>query len=192
MRAKWHLFVALLLLGAMAGGCAYTKDRVNDLIDVAGAKVLAGGGVRAAFGFGPYRSPVSVGWYNLHKYGFEGRAAGHWTESGGDLVIPLEYEIAAHWGNEELGENVDEYYDIVAASENVSSYRTYPLNRYRNYGDAQITFFPGCLGVEVNVSPIQVCDFVLGFVTIDIVRDDHDSREADDEMDDEMEVADAD
>ncbi len=216
MRAKLPLLALSGLALALAAGCtatrqetkeaagepyyhdpfvrigAYCEDRLLDLVDIVGIKILAGGGVKAGIGIGPYRSPASVGWYNYSKYGFEGRAAGIWQESGGELIFPLEHEITAREGNRGLFENVDEYYDIVAASENVSSYREYPLNRYRNYGDIQVTAFPFFVGVEANISPVQIGDFILGWLTIDIVQDDHASRLNEEEVEDERGLADLD
>jgi len=186
MIGRVRLVLLFCAVGLLAGGCAYTKDRLNDLADIGGVRFIAGGGGKAGLGIGPYRSPVTLGWYNFSKYGWDGRSIGRWDESGGDLIIPLEYEVHAVGGTETVWDWVEEYYQIVAESKGVHSYRKYQTYTFHNYGDVQFTL-AFCIGAEANMSPKQMIDFVVGFTTIDINHDDHDSRAQDKQEQEEAE-----
>lgn len=158
--------LALVSLMVLSSGCAYVHDRVNDLTDIGGVKILAGRGARVAASFNNEKA-IGVGYYDFRKYGWDGRSFGVWADSGQDAVVNAERDFEALRGTagaycletEILGSR-DENHDHIL-----------PAMTFRNVGDVQLTL-AAMLGVEVNVSPLQILDFVLGWVCFDIGDDD--------------------
>jgi hypothetical protein len=176
-----HRTRALLAAGGLVtlfASCAsYFPDRWRDLRDIGGVRLVAGGGGRVGLGIGPYRSPITFGWYDYRKYGWDGRAVGAWDESGSDLVTPVKYRLEAVGGNEYATELVDELDRIDEGLEKGSDKSGYPRNTFNNIDEIQLTAVPLFAGLEVNVSPLQIFDFIFGWLTIDVAKDDVGGRE---------------
>lgn len=177
MRRFLPLLLALLVL-TVANGCAtYWKDRGNDLLDaIPGVRLIAGGGSRIGIGLGEQLDPANFGWYNYRKYGWDKRAIGAWDESGTDFFFHLEHDMKAVGGNNAVWESVGETRQVEGEMPEAS--REYPVRTHRNIGDFQFTLVPFAIGVEASASPLQIIDFVLGLVTIDMCKDDTAAYEA--------------
>jgi hypothetical protein len=143
----------------------YLKDRVNDLTDVGGAKILAGRGGQLAASFG-YERSFGLGYYDFRKYGWDGRSFGIGADSGQQLVVMVERDYQALAGTESMEDLEREI--LGAYREND---RVLPARRFRNAFDVQLTAAL-IAGVEVNFSPIQLVDFILGWIGIDVADDD--------------------
>ncbi len=206
MRRKAMLLSLLMALG-LGSGCTYMKDRAFDFVDMFGIKFLFGGGMRVGVGIGALKNGGYLGvgfwpinpsgpapvagylvdwsWYNMEKFGFQGRAAGWWHEKGMDFAMPIDHELTAIWGNSFLDESVAEFNEIEHVDENLSGHHrdhhpsldplTRPIHRYHNISDLQVTAFV-FLGAEANTSLIQVVDFITGWFLVDITRDDERNR----------------
>lgn len=204
-----------VLVGAllMASGCAtdpgrYAQDRVLDFVDVFGARIVAGKGVKFGaelgnsyqyssyddFFGGPLISGLRrhifppnpiIGYYDYEKYGFQGRAAGVWRDKGIDILGPIDRKMRVVAGNDYLYESVDEFNEgFQKAPETIAVPLDFPQPKYHYVGD--LHFYAALFfGVELDLSLWQFADFVLGFFYIDIVKDDSWNRfykEEDDEQ----------
>ncbi|RME71268.1 MAG: hypothetical protein D6776_10525 [Planctomycetota bacterium] len=194
-----HLLLTgcLLAVSALGSGCTYAHDRVKDAVDVIGFKVLAGPGFKVGAGFGAAKTGLNFGYYRFEKFGFQGRAAGVWEETGTELLAPADHRLEAVWGNKELFDMVAEFQQVDGTASRAGLFDTeltYPRHRYHvpdglHLGDTGLFFpagiQPGFLGLgdiqltaaffvgfEFNFSMYQLVDFVLGWFYIDIAKDD--------------------
>ncbi len=197
-RALVVAFVAVGLLAVTAGtsGCAtYALDRLKDTADIFGFKFLAGPGVKFGVGVGATKTGFNFGYYRFDKYGFQGRAAGHLEETGLEFLMPADHHLEAVWGNKELFDMVEEFQrldGIMARGALFDFELTYPRRRFHtteglHMSDAWpgFTYFPVLLsfgdiqftaalvfGVEFNLSFYQFADWLVGWFTLDIAKDD--------------------
>ena len=201
MRRKAGFLLAGTLL-ATIGGCtstpgrssvsSYFQDRVLDAVDVIGIKWLFGKGMKAGielgqsfqstqyedfflFGLRRHFFPPNFvfGYYDMEKYGFQGRSAGIWRDKGFDLFGPIDRKLRVVAGNDYLFESVDEFNEWYRrAPERANTVPLdYPQPRYHYITDITMTMF-FMVGLEGNFSIWQLTDFFLGWFHIDIVKDD--------------------
>ena len=192
---------AFLLAGcSLLGGCQsvgnYFQDRVLDFVDVFGFKVLAGKGIKMGMELGYgflatdyedfFSSPLLIpglrrhilppnfefGYYDFEEFGFQGRAAGIWRDKGIDLLGPVDRRLKAVAGNDYIYESVDEFNEWYRKTPERSRVPLdYPQPKYHEDFDVHIyaaLFF----GFELDFSPWQFADFILGWFHIDICKDD--------------------
>lgn len=188
------------LLTVMMGGCSFMEDRVLDFIDIAGAKFLAGKGIKIGLEWGNsimgteyedfffigglrrHLLPPSLvfGYYDFEKYGWQGRAAGVWRDKGFDFLGPVDRKLRVVAGNDYLFENVDEFNMLYRRAPEVAN--TVPLEyrqpRYHYITDIHIVMAM-TVGIELYLSPWQFMDFILGWFHIDIAKDDQWNRNFD-------------
>lgn len=150
-------------IGAQAGH--YFLSRWYDLIDCVDFSVGAGPGflinVRAT------KLAQAVGGYSdAYHVGFRGRSAGVWREKRQEVGVSLLYyqkvcrERVTGWVESFRSEKMD-----------LDTSAVYANNNDRSFLGVGATIHVGVL-VDVNVRPMQALDFVLGWMTIDILDDD--------------------
>jgi hypothetical protein len=191
------LAACLAALPVVSSGCTFAHDRFKDAVDVIGFKVLAGPGVKFGMGFGAAKTGMNFGYYRFEKFGFQGRAAGVWEETGTEFMAPADHRLEAVWGNKELFDMVAEFQEIDGASSRAGLLDielTYPRRRFHvpdglHLGDTGVFYpaglHPGFLGMgdfqftaalfagfEFNFSLYQLADFFLGWLYIDVAKDD--------------------
>jgi len=192
-----YLVAPLLVALAFSAGCTYLHDRLKDTIDVGGAKIVAGPGVKAGIGIGAAKTGFNFGYYRFDKFGFQGRAMGVWEETGVEILAPADHHLEAVWGNKEIFDQVEEFQRVDGVSSRAALFDeelTYPRRRYLTsdglhladegfpggvllppgwlaIGDIQLTF-AALAGVEVNFSFYQLVDWFCGWFYIDIAKDD--------------------
>ncbi len=166
LRVPQLILLPLLTVMFLSSGCAYFKDRVNDLTDIGGAKVVVGRGFRFAASINNEKS-LGVGYWDFRKYGWDGRSFGQMADSGQEYVFNVERELEALCGTHSIYCLEEELHGAYEEANHIL-----PPVTFRNIGDLQITFAPPCFGLEVNVSVAQICDFVLGIFCIDAAGDD--------------------
>jgi hypothetical protein len=209
-----YLLVAILLIGASTTtGCAavlgtlakitgstYLHDRFKDCMDVDGFKLVAGPGSKVGIGFGPAKTGLNFGYYRFEKFGWQGRAAGAFEETGLEILAPVDHQLTAIWGNREIFDMVEEFRRIDGVESRAALFDqelTYPRPRYHTpggfhvsdmgleyppavliptgllgAGDIQVTLVPLFLGIEFNFSLYQLADYLAGWFYIDIAKDD--------------------
>jgi hypothetical protein len=199
------LAVAMLSLG----GCSFLEDRVLDFVDIWGFKVVAGKGMKIGFELGNsymsteyedfFFSPLPglsglrrhllppnpiLGYYDFEKYGFQSRAAGVWRDKGVDMLGPVDRKLRVVAGNDYLFESVDEFnvwYRRAPERANTVPF-DYRQPRYHYITDVHM-YAAFMFGIEFDVSPWQLMDFILGWFHIDIVKDDQWNRTFDEQED---------
>ncbi|HEY3319828.1 MAG TPA: hypothetical protein VGP72_05055 [Planctomycetota bacterium] len=150
-------------LGRQAGH--YFLSRFYDLIDIVDFSVGAGPGlmvnVRAT------KLVQAIGGYSdAYRVGFRGRSAGVWREKRKEIGVSLLYyqkvqrERVTGWVESFRSEKMD-----------LDTSTVYANNNDRSFLGVGATIQAGVL-VDVNVRPMQALDFVLGWMTIDILDDD--------------------
>ena len=176
----------------------YFWDRVLDFVDIAGVKFVAGKGMKFGIELGNsymgtqyedfFAAPIPLvtglrrhllppnpifGYYDFEKYGWEGRAAGVWRDKGMDFLGPIDRKMRVVAGNDYLFESVDEFNEWYRRAP--SRANTVPIEyrqpRYHYVTDLHMTA-AFMVGIEIDVSPWQFMDFILGWFHIDIVKDD--------------------
>jgi hypothetical protein len=189
MRRLTPVILAIVMFSGCSSPGAYLQDRVLDLVDVTGLRLVAGKGVKLGLEVGNSYlysqyddftglrrhilppNPI-FGYYDLEKYGFQGRAAGVWRDKGIDLLGPVDRKMRAVAGNDYLFESVDEFNEGFAkAPETVEVPLDFPQPKYHYFGDVHV-YAALFVGFEIDFSVYQLADFVLGFFHIDIVKDD--------------------
>lgn len=181
---------------------SYFQDRVLDFVDIFGIKFLAGKGIKAGIEIGNsymsteyedfFLSPLPLisglrrhilppnlifGYYDFEKFGFQSRAAGIWRDKGVDFLGPVDRKLRVVAGNDYLFESVDEFNEWYRRAPERED--TVPLDyrqpRYHYVTDLHMTA-AFMVGIEIDVSPWQFMDFILGWFHIDIVKDDQWNR----------------
>lgn len=150
-------------IGAQAGH--YFLSRFYDLIDCVDFSVGAGPGflinVRAT-----KLAQLAGGYSDAFHVGFRGRSAGVWREKRKEVGVSLLYyqkverERVTGWVESFRSEKMD-----------LDTSSVYANNNDRSFLGVGATIHVGVL-VDVNVRPMQALDFVLGWMTIDILDDD--------------------
>jgi len=150
-------------LGAQAGH--YFLSRFYDLVDIVDFSVGAGPGfmvnVRAT-----KLAQAMGGWGDAYHVGFRGRSAGVWREKRKEVGVSLLYyqkvqrERITGWVESFRSEKMD-----------LDTSAVYANNNDRSFLGVGATIQAGVM-VNVNVRPMQAIDFVLGWMTIDVLDDD--------------------
>lgn len=150
-------------LGAQFG--SYFLNRWYDLVDIVDFSFGAGPGIM----FQAHATKLlqaGGGWSDAYHVGFRGRSAGIWKEQRKEVGVSLLYyqkvqrERITGWVESFRTEKMD--LDTSAA---------YANNNDRSFLGVGATVQAGIL-VDVNVRPMQAIDFVLGWMTIDVLEDD--------------------
>jgi hypothetical protein len=196
---KLWLAVFLLAGSSILGGCqspgSYFQDRALDFVDIFGFKIDAGKGMKLGVEFGDgflateyedfFFSPIIpgirrhilppnflIGYYDFEKFGFQERAAGIWRDKGIDILGPVDRRLKAVAGNDYIYESVDEFNEWYRRTPERSHVPLdFPQPKYHYISDLHfyLVFF---LGFEMDLSPWQLADFILGWFHIDICKDD--------------------
>lgn len=151
-------------IGAQAGH--YFLSRWYDLVDIVDFSVGAGPGflvnVRAT------KLAQAVGGYSdSYRVGFRGRSAGMWKERRREIGVSLLYyqrvqrEHITGWVESFRSDKMD-----------LDTSAVYANNNDRSFLGVGVTVH-ALLLVDVNVRPMQALDFALGWLTIDVLEDDH-------------------
>lgn len=199
---RYLVAAAALLAVSLGSGCTYMHDRVKDAIDIGGAKWVWGPGSKVGIGFGAAKTGFNFGYYRFEKFGFQGRAAGVFEETGLEIFAPVDHHLEAVWGNKELFDMVEEFQKVDGVASRAALFDeelTYPRRKFHTpdgfhmgdaapgafyppmvfvptgllgLGDVQATFAPLFVGVEINFSIYQFVDFLGGWLYVDIAKDD--------------------
>lgn len=150
-------------LGSQAGH--YFLSRWYDLIDIVDFSVGAGPGLMVNVRATKLAQAVG-GWSDAYRVGFRGRSAGVWREKRKEIGVSLLYyqkverERVTGWVESFRSEKMD-----------LDTSAVYANNNDRSFLGVGATIQAGIL-VDVNVRPMQALDFVLGWMTIDVLEDD--------------------
>jgi len=182
------------MVGCQSPG-SYFEDRALDFVDIWGMKLCVGKGFKFGMEIGNsflsteyenffeagivrnilLANPV-IGYYDFEEYGFQGRACGIWREKGIDLFGPVDRKLRAVAGNDYIFESVDEWNEWYRKSPDRS---TVPLDfrqpKYHYITDIHLWLplpIPLVTETEIDFSPWQLADFILGWFHIDICKDD--------------------
>jgi hypothetical protein len=150
-------------VGAQAGH--YFLSRWYDLIDSVDFSVGGGPGflinVRAT-----KLGQAGFGYSDAYRVGFRGRSAGFWREKRKEIGVSLLYyqqverERITGWVESFRSDKMD-----------LDTSNVFANNNDRSYLGIGATIHALVL-VDVNVRPMQVLDFALGWLTIDVLEDD--------------------
>jgi hypothetical protein len=191
----------LVLLFGLAGCVNTAKDVGLDFVDIFGLKIVAGKGSKIGIstdilisskahdldsapynpmvkGFDTVYTGLNFGYYDYRKYGWKGRAFGIWQERGWEFLFPLDHDITPVDGNVYLFDSVYDYRDrdvYIPSGRSFEHMMSYPKSRFHHWGDIQVTAVPLFFGLELNLSPHEMADFMLGLLSfghIDIADDD--------------------
>lgn len=205
MRKAGFLLAGTLAVLAL-GGCSstpgrsnaqtYFEDRVLDFVDQVGIKWVWGKGMKFGFEignsflateyedfflFGLRRhilppNPV-LGYYDFEKYGFQGRAAGIWRDKGFDFFGPVDRKLRVVAGNDYLFESVDEFNEWYRRAPERANLVPLEYRQPRYHYITDLHFYAAFIvGIELFYSPWQTFDFLLGWLHIDIAKDDQWNR----------------
>lgn len=151
-------------LGAQAGH--YFLSRWYDLVDVVDFSVGAGPGFMVHAQITKVAQAVG-GYSDAYQVGFRGRSAGVWREKRKEVGISLLYyqkverERITGWVESFRSDKMD-----------LDTSSVYANNNDRSFLGIGATVQAG-IYVHGNVRPMQALDFILGWMTIDILEDDH-------------------
>ncbi len=144
----------------------YWKDRLLDLNDIVSVDLTAGRG------FGVNVRPTEyfqagIGWWDGSKLGCRQRSWGWWDESrverGLSAFYWLEIDRKARWGTKTLFAQDYEY-----TGWDIWEERTKAAERdWADFGGSLYVF---ALGADVNVSPIEFVDAVMGWFPVTFIQ----------------------
>lgn len=150
-------------LGGQVG--QYFLNRWFDLIDI----------VDFSIGYGPgflinarVTKMVQLvgGWSNSWRVGFRGRSAGIWRENRKECGVSLLYYQTVK------REKISGWVESFRVDEmDLDTSDVYGGDKDRSFWGVGATVHVGIL-VDVNVRPMQVADFILGLLTVDVLEDD--------------------
>ncbi len=161
--------------GPVEGTFQYGKDRVNDFVDIFRLRV---GVPRSGRGYGAkarVTSALQAGFvhYNGHYLGLEKRGVGivreRRTEGGVSLLYGSTNQMQPLWGNEYL-EGTTPWTDL-KDRKIIRNLPSWDDGRSRLFSLGAEVATP-IIAVDAGVYPEEALDFVLGFVLLDIYRDD--------------------
>lgn len=162
-------FLLLSILGVtLVPGCTYLKDRGNDFLDMGGMHVSAG----AQLGFNARATKLAqagAGYATGDVASWDGRTFAIFEENRAEAGISVMYgneaERYVHFANESyvkwdrFPENEDVDFDVQ---------RDFDRGFWEIGGHVGIGF----LGIGAHFDPMQMFDFLLGFIAVDFARDD--------------------
>jgi hypothetical protein len=106
------------------------------------------------------------GWSDAYHVGFRGRSAGIWKEQRKEVGVSLLYYQKVH------RERVTGWVESFRTDKmDLDTSAVYANNNDRSFLGIGATVQAGVM-VDVNVRPMQAIDFVLGWVTVDVLDDD--------------------
>jgi hypothetical protein len=181
-----RLAIPALLLATCLGGCA--SGRLQDLRDCGRVSIGYGLGIGVEAGLGIVGNPSLGAGSDKIMFGFENRGlAGSWSE--GELFWPrsvhlfedetnAEFHVFAPYARQigsgpfgpSLRYPIKRYRNLVFAPSNTAVWD--PVSRFQSMTDWEIGATLGVVSFRFGVNPLEVLDFVLGFVGLDIGRDD--------------------
>lgn len=154
----------------------YFKDRANDFVDIFGFSLSVGMGIQANARV--TQAIQGGGWFwGGARFGFIGREGGAWSETVYELGFPGFYlrsvEIIPGSGNikrvnTERGQSMWVFCGEKGAP--------YDSSYDRKFWQVGATVHAGLLGVDFSVNLKELLDFLIGWTTIDISRDDTGNR----------------
>jgi hypothetical protein len=143
----------------------YFLSRWYDLVDIVDFSVGAGPGFMVNV-HATKLAQAMGGWGDSYHVGFRGRSAGVWREKRKEVGISLLYyqkvqrERITGWVESFRSEKMD-----------LDTAAVYANNNDRSFLGVGAMIQAGVM-VNVNVRPMQAVDFVLGWMTIDVLEDD--------------------
>jgi hypothetical protein len=143
----------------------YFLSRWYDLVDIVDFSFGAGPGLMVNV-HATKLCQAMGGWSDAYRIGFRGRSAGIWREKRKEVGVSLLYyqkvqrERITGWVESFRTEKMD-----------LDTSTVYANNNDRSFFGVGATIQAGIL-VDVNVRPIQAVDFVLGWLTVDVLEDD--------------------
>lgn len=144
----------------------YFLSRWYDLIDIVDFSVGAGPGFLVNV-HATKLAQAAGGYSDAYHVGFRGRSAGVWREKRKEVGVSLLYyqkverERVTGWVESFRSEKMD-----------LDTSAIYANNNDRSFLGIGATVHALVL-VDVNVRPMQAVDFALGWLTIDVLDDDH-------------------
>jgi hypothetical protein len=185
VRAARALLAAALLAPLLAGGagCSYFSARWRDFTDIASVGIGPGGGLGVRAGA---TRLFAVEVMAQKDESFVGWRARNWRWTESSYGIPFSFWRMPSLGEEKVPERGP--FDIITTSRRRTLYPNRPevedlrhtlfvLSRARGLRTMDllnVELGASALigGVEVGVRPLEIVDFLLGWFTIDIGRDD--------------------
>jgi hypothetical protein len=152
----------------LARALLFLPDRLLDLLDVASFDVHVGSGLyadvhatRALQVAGGFRSTDGLGWHDHRSLGSLGR-----SESGVTVVA-----VGAHALDARLAGTSG----VVRGSDAIAGLHRPDADLYQRFRDywavgASVTLL--LLGLDVDLHPVELADFALGWATLDVLHDD--------------------
>ncbi|MCY3021426.1 MAG: hypothetical protein NTW87_20620 [Planctomycetota bacterium] len=143
----------------------YFLSRWYDLIDIVDFSIGAGPGLMVN-AHATKLAQIGGGWMDAYHVGFRGRSAGLWREKRKEVGVSLLYyqrverERITGWVESFRTEKMD-----------LDTSAVYANSKDRAFLGVGATVQAGVM-VNANIRPMQALDFVLGWMTIDILDDD--------------------
>lgn len=186
MRRFLH-FTTILALAALAAGCASTKsyftDRGRDAADILTLTMGTGAGVKARIG------PIQVGaLYAYDAFGLRGgRLAWWWSDQADGEVVDIDYLVLPlfGFGYETLDHQAlrsparhkdfmtDKPLPILSLPLTTGGYSEWDVSRtgfhYFTQFEVVVALGPS---IRLGLNPGELLDFLLGWTTLDIYKDD--------------------
>jgi len=176
----------LILAAALAclfSGCAYMKDRGNDLIDIMDLGITVNDKIEPQFG-------LYIDFFNILPLGYshiEAKTIGFGNRQGGWLYYADDSWGVIFWGREmkALGEfNPKDPHRTRKDQREATEWPYYNVGLARmiseddspptaQFIECQRVLHLGWIGIFAHLRPIDVVDFILGWTTLDIVGDDN-------------------
>ncbi len=167
--------VAITAVFFLATGCAYLKDRGNDLADIVHAKVMVGDG--ADISARAFLVGLGGGYSESHSAGFAYRGCGTFRSERLDAWVLLPVALI-EYNLEPTSGTITKYgpQASVLWMDGFDFEPVFTIDTYENYMRVGVTF-QIIAGFDLELRPIEMIDFALGLLTIDSCADDHANTE---------------
>lgn len=149
-----------------AGAGRYFRSRFYDMLDIVDFSVGAGPGFLVNV-HATKLAQAGIGYSRMWQAGMRGRSFGVWKETRTEVGVSLLYYQRVN--RERLSGWVESFR---ADKMDLDTSAVYANNNDRSFTGVGFTVH-ALLGVNVNVRPAQAADFVLGWLTIDVLDDDN-------------------
>jgi hypothetical protein len=192
MKQKAAYLTALMILSLIAAGCGsidpvtkqeslgYIPARFYDLLDMVELNL----GVDTQFSLYVVAAvePLLVGGgiYECEKLGMDGRLLGQWSEKRATIGLGpesfVQYEIEPNWANRYMYNTDYSPHKNTLPGEDVFYERWGFSPRFCDHEkrilDITAEVHVIALGIDVSVSPLEILDFITGWIGIDDISDD--------------------
>lgn len=151
------------LPGAWQKAAFYLPNRILDILDLIQIDVGWGWGIHFN-GHGTRALQLGFGLSSMNKLGVDGRQFGFFDEGRSELsLLPFSLESYSRDGLV-----VGNYRDFETATQREQLY-----NNQRDYFGVGAAACVGIIGVQADVKPTEMVDFITGWAGLDLGNDDH-------------------